>query len=472
MKSSQALLCALIFGQAVLSSNALSDSWSKYGGNEGHHRAVKDEVQITRSNVDNLRLLWEKKAPGVTCDPLVVDGVVYWVDWDGGVYANRLDNGREIWTARVGRGDKGGGSGTPALVDGYLYTVTHGGLVVKLDADDGRIIWRQQINAGPHIRIYSSPAIADGVLVIGVSGDGTSKDGIALDQKILDLWRGSVQGFDTETGKFLWEFETTRGPEGRLYAGGVSVWSSATIDRKRGLAYIGTGNSYNTPASPYSDSLLALDYHTGKLAWHIQFTEGDAFRSVTPSGGPDYDVGATPNLFTIDGRDLVGVGDKGSTYYVVDPDRQQVVWQRKLKNGSSLGGIMASAAYNDGIVYVSTNNGQIDLNYYIFAMEADTGRVLWDNETDGFKGIVPVTWANDVIFAGAGMFRISLGSLRPHISAYDARNGRLLWQEFMPAPVGGGVTIADGKLVVGYGLHFQSPTDWEGEGGLRVYGLR
>ena len=215
MRKKRGWLSALLI-LSWLSVPAFAGSWTKYGGDEGHSRASKDESRINKNNVDNLRLLWEQDAPGVTCDPVVQNDVVYWVDWHGGVYANNVNNGRQIWKTSVGRGDKGGASGTPALVDGYLYTVTQGGLVVKLDADNGRIQWRTQIQADSHMKIYSSPAIADGVLVIGVSGDGTSRDGIALDQRILDRWRGSVQGFDTESGKKLWEFETTRGPSGRL----------------------------------------------------------------------------------------------------------------------------------------------------------------------------------------------------------------------------------------------------------------
>ena len=36
----------------------------------------------------------------------------------------------------------------------------------------------------------------------------------------------------------------------------------------------------------------------------------------------------------------------------------------------------------------------------------------------------------------------------------DARSGRVLWQAHLGAPIGGGATVADGTVLVGYGVQF------------------
>ena len=56
---------------------------------------------------------------------------------------------------------------------------------------------------------------------------------------------------------------------------GVSIWSSAAIDKGRKLAFIGTGQEYSRGVStPNSDALVAIRYETGELVWSQQFTDG------------------------------------------------------------------------------------------------------------------------------------------------------------------------------------------------------
>jgi hypothetical protein len=53
--------------------------------------------------------------------------------------------------------------------------------------------------------------------------------------------------------------------------------------------------------------MLAIDYETGKLIWQKQFTADDIFTIYSP-GGPDYDIGSSANLFSVDGKELLGIG--------------------------------------------------------------------------------------------------------------------------------------------------------------------
>ena len=89
----------------------------------------------------------------------------------------------------------------------------------------------------------------------------------------------------------------------------------------------GTGNNYSEPTGPLADSILAIDYKTGELAWSRQFTAPDVFSAGNPTG-KDADVGASPNLWSSNGRALVGAGDKAGVYHALDRDTGQLVWER------------------------------------------------------------------------------------------------------------------------------------------------
>ena len=45
---------------------------------------------------------------------------------------------------------------------------------------------------------------------------------------------------------------------------GAGIWAAPTIDPKRGLIYVATGDSYTTTPTDASDALIAFDLKTGK----------------------------------------------------------------------------------------------------------------------------------------------------------------------------------------------------------------
>ena len=51
---------------------------------------------------------------------------------------------------------------------------------------------------------------------------------------------------------------------------GAGVWSAPTLDLKRGVLYVTTGDNYSQPATKLSDAVLALEIKTGRIAWSRQ----------------------------------------------------------------------------------------------------------------------------------------------------------------------------------------------------------
>ena len=160
--------------------------------------------------------------------------------------------------------------------------------------------------------------------------------------------------------------------------------------------FVGTGNC--TTAEGWGDApeaLLALDLDTGDRVWTYQPHEQNL---------DDLDFAGAPNLFEIDGRAVVGLGNKDATYYVVDRETGDPVWQTKVAEPGvaeegenfSFGGFIGPTAYVDGMVVGGTAVGG---SPYLHALDAETGDILWQQGEAGptFAAALEV---NGVVFLG------------------------------------------------------------------------
>jgi polyvinyl alcohol dehydrogenase (cytochrome) len=228
--------------------------------------------------------------------------------------------------------------------------------------------------------------------------------------------------------------------------------------------FVGTGQAYEAPAGPLSDSVIALSLDDGSLVWSHQFTAGDVRSfSGTEGDGPDADVGAGPNLFTVGDRDLVGAGDKAGRYKALDRETGEEVWSTDLTPGGVLGGVEATAAVADGVVYVGSNvgdeaSGAPTGTASLFALDAETGEILWEREVEGSIFGSP-TVANGVVYQGTQL-RVMYG--------FDAETGDELWRFDAPGDVGGGPAVVDGVVYWGFGFYIVDRPD-DPVGGLLAF---
>ena len=101
------------------------------------------------------------------------------------------------------------------------------------------------------------------------------------------------------------------------------MWNTPTVDAKRGLIYVGTGNNFGRIPAATSDSILALRMTDGAMVWHHQEFERDTFmarcQAANPADsncpdklGPDYDFGGSSAILqTINGKDILLAAGKG-----------------------------------------------------------------------------------------------------------------------------------------------------------------
>jgi polyvinyl alcohol dehydrogenase (cytochrome) len=167
-------------------------------------------------------------------------------------------------------------------------------------------------------------------------------------------FRGAVVAVDAVTGKILWKTYTTstepkpfkKNAKGTQMYGpaGGAIWSAPTIDSKRHLVYVATGDSYTDVLYDSADAIMALDMDTGAVRWVNQLTRGDdyiigcygssAVANCPTKLGADSDFGASPILFTLpDGKQVILAGQKSSEVYALDPDKKgAVIWHQRLSS--------------------------------------------------------------------------------------------------------------------------------------------
>jgi polyvinyl alcohol dehydrogenase (cytochrome) len=423
--------------------------WRVYGHDLSNTRLNPTETKVNRRSVARLTQTWSKDGLiGVSGTPTVAGGRAYFGDWQGNVWAVDAKSGKDIWTTKIGSGGFGFIVGAPAVERDAVYVST-GGTLFRLDRDTGAERWRVSTNEHELAQINASPVVVDGLVLQGVASAE-----VAIPRSEY-TFRGSIGAYDAKTGKEVWRFYTT--PNDTSSGAGVGIWSTPAVDRERGMLYVGSGNNYDAPAGPLADSILAINYKTGKLEWSRQFTYPDVFSAGNP-GGKDADVGASPNLWTSKGRAFVGAGDKGGVYHALDRDTGKIVWEATLTPGSVFGGEIGSAALVDGRLIAVSNVGNPATNSptnaaKVFALDPASGKTRWTADFAG-KIFAPVGAVPGVAFVGT-----DTGIL----AALDTRTGKQLWTANAPDKTGCGPSIVDGRVLWGYGFTlFQGP----GQGGV------
>jgi polyvinyl alcohol dehydrogenase (cytochrome) len=446
--------------------------WGWYGRDFENTRANLAETQLSAANVAKLEMLWSVDSTGATSTPLVYDNTVYFTDWTGRLYAHDFETGKRHYEVRVS--DKPIDA-TPFVTEDRIYlgdgaTLIEpgdGAILYAVDRRTGKTIWETVVDPHEKAHIYGSPVVVDGIVLIGVA----SFELMMRPEKYI--FRGSMVALDWEDGKELWRVYMTENDE--TSGPGVSIWSTVAIDKKRSLLFVGTGNTYAEPASPYGDGIIAINYKTGQVEWFYQITPGDIYSSKYPFG-PDADVGASPNLYSIGDRDVVGVGDKSGHYTVVDRSTGKKVWQTKLIAGSHLGGVMTTAAYTADAIFVTCNDwtegekSSVDTpedsgaTAVAYALAPATGTIIWETPIE-YAVFGALTYANGLVF---------FGDIAGNQYALNAASGVILWSHKPGGQIGGGSAVSNGRLLVSHGFKFlfAGGDSMLGGSGLAVYGIK
>src|SRR5947209_235960 len=314
---STACVSALALSLAALGlPGTASAAWPLYGHDLANSRDAGAEGP-SPGQVGALTQAWAFKSPtgDFTGTPVVADGVLVAGDYGGFVYALDAVSGKVLWSKRLGapiNGTAAIDTQAPGGAAVFVPVAQEGGpRLVALSLRTGSTRWNRVLTNQSTASVFGSPVFWNGSVYIGTSGPNND-DSTA---------RGSVVAVNEANGHIRWQTFTV--PPGR---DGAAVWSTPAIDTATGHLYVGTGNNYHQPTTDTEDSMMVLDAASGQILGHYQATSGDAFAANNPTG-PDFDFGASANLFTgPNGEQLVGEGQKSGVYWALDRATMNPVW--------------------------------------------------------------------------------------------------------------------------------------------------
>jgi alcohol dehydrogenase (cytochrome c) len=166
------------------------------------------------------------------------------------------------------------------LYGDLVYMATADCYVVALDATTGKVVWETEVE--DYARGYYmtlAPLVANGQVMVGVSGGEFGIRGFvtALDAKTgKQSWKTYTIPAPGEPGSDTWPGDSWK-------TGGVPVWITGSYDIATGLSYWGTGNGGPWMGDTrggdnlYATSVLALDVKTGEIKGHHQYHWNDSW---------------------------------------------------------------------------------------------------------------------------------------------------------------------------------------------------
>jgi alcohol dehydrogenase (cytochrome c) len=424
--------------------------------------------------------------------PIVVNGIMYLTTSYDHVYALDATNGKELWeykhkmgpitTYCCGPNNKG-----VAVSGDKVFLGTLDAKLVALEAKTGKLAWETQI--GDPDKGYSetmAPTVVDGKVLIGTNGGeygirGFVKAFDANDGKLLwtfdtipEKGQEGVWATHDATGRDMHRdiaaekkaLEEKGGDFYQVLGGGV--WMTPSVDLKTRTVIFVVGNpspdlygAIRPGDNLYTDSIVAVDLDKGTYKWHYQYIAHDV-----------WDLDAVSPVILIDVKDkhgkmIPGAIHGGKTGHIYVHNRangelirfsqamipQENMWTLPTAEGARMlpganGGVEWSPmAFNPKLRLAYAANLHQPMTYSVeaapypggklwlggafktipseeqwgrlVAVHVDTGKIAWGVKTpQPLIGGVLAT-AGGLVFNGEG---------NGWFKAYDAKNGKVLWE--------------------------------------------
>jgi len=289
-----ALLVSIISFSA--SSRDCMPQWPYAGYNLSGIRYQPCEIAINPYTVRDLRVKWvfTTVGPVIVTPTVSSDGIVYFPDMAGFIYAVNASNGRLIWSRLIptyypmnvtlkSRFTVRGSSvdislaldselvivsinetltyyfkinppislTSPAIYGDLLIFGDTRGYVIAVNRYTGSLVWITRASDHPLASVQSSPVVYNGVVYVGV-GDTENFIAIQYPTNINTgvfpypccTHRGEVVALNASNGRIIWRTYTA--PPG--YSG-AAPWAPLSLDPGLGLLFVPTSNDYSVPPS-------------------------------------------------------------------------------------------------------------------------------------------------------------------------------------------------------------------------------
>jgi polyvinyl alcohol dehydrogenase (cytochrome) len=377
-----------------------------FGVNANQTRSLTaTQAGLSKSQLANLEVAWAIAFPGQgngSGASILSDGTVFIT---GGQRLVAIDaaSGCAKWSYAVNSRN------TPAIgeINGRkVVAVSLARELHVLDAATGSLVWKasnQPVN-GSGGAVRGGVIFANDKVIIPISASGVAA---AMNPRFeCCTGHGSVVALNAADGSHAWEYHTM--PEA-TYNGQVSslgvkqqgpsgapIWSVPVFDAKRNLVIVTTGENTSHPGTDTSDAVIALNANTGKVAWQFQAMAADVWNmscGSNPATGPncpvqfggdgrDYDFGAGAVLASANGKDIVLAGQKSGHAWALDADTGKVLWSDRVGEGTALGGVHWGIAVYDNKLVIPINDPALagaspKARPGVYTFDVATGRPGW-----------------------------------------------------------------------------------------------
>ena len=245
-------------------------------------------TEIAAANVATLRPVWifsTGVTNGHEAPPIVNDGVMFVATPGNQVIALDARSGRLLWRYRrelpetviqLHRTSRG-----VALHGDRVFFASGEAVLVALDARTGTEVWTTKVEENKNGYYLSvAPLVADGKVMVGASGGELGVRGFVAAYDVdtgRPIWKTYAVPAPGEPGSETW-------PNGNQWkTGGGSVWVTGTYDPETNLAFWGTGNGgpwmgdQRPGDNLYTASTIAIDVATGRIKGHFQYHPNDSW---------------------------------------------------------------------------------------------------------------------------------------------------------------------------------------------------
>jgi len=379
---------------------------------------------------------------------------------------------------------------TLAIFDDKIFGTTNDAHIVALNARTGKVVWDVKTADDKLGYEYTAgPIVVRGKVIAGITGCSRYKDDVCF-----------ISGHDAATGKELWRTSTiarpgepggdTWGDLPLTFRAGSDAWVTGSYDAATNLVYWGTAQAKpwaravrgTDGAALYTNSTLALDPDTGKMKWFYQHLPGESHDMDEVFENVLVDIGGRKSLFKMGKLGILWQLDRESGAFIratdlgyqtlVDVDAttgkvtyrpgkvnevgKEVDWCPSTAGFKSWRAMAFSPQTNAMYLPLSLScekatfgptekrvggggTGPVRRRDYkhpasdgnlgeFQALDIKSGKTLWRYRTPSPINTAALTTAGGVVFAG---------DWDRHVYAFDASNGKILWQSRLPTSAQG-----------------------------------
>jgi polyvinyl alcohol dehydrogenase (cytochrome) len=428
-------------------------SWNGWGNGVDNRRYAKD-AGITAADLPRLKLKWAfgyANVQAARAQPALAGGRLFVASENSEVHALDPKTGCTHWTFKALAGVRTALSVAPyknGARSGYAVYFGDGRAnAYAVDANTGQQIWVRKVDDHPSAAITGAPAVHNGRVYVPVQGLNEEGQGGRGGYQCC-TFRGSVSALDANTGDVVWKTYTVDEPKPRAKnkdgvqmwgPAGAGIWAAPTVDARRSMIYVATGNTYADPPQRMANAVVALDMNTGAVKWVNQTTPNDSWTmgcgpknpdnpACPETLGPDYDFSASPTLASVNGRDLLVLPQKSGMAFAMDPDDEgKIVWQQRIGRGSGLGG-QWGASVDEQNAYIGVSDLQSQTPGGMRALSLASGQMVWSMDPQPrlcgeARTCRAAQGGATTVVPGA----VLSGSLDGGMRAYSTTDGKVLW---------------------------------------------